>query len=68
MQVSAVSIDASLPFLYTDPIESDGNPLGANSRNLETDMKLKQLLRVTVTFGLTGMLYAQSSQPQATPA
>ncbi len=28
-------------------------------------MKLKQLLRLIVTFGLTGVLYAQTGQPQA---
>jgi tetratricopeptide (TPR) repeat protein len=31
-------------------------------------MRLKQILRVVVTFGLTGVLYAQSSQPQTQPA
>lgn len=28
-------------------------------------MRLKQILRVVVTFGLTGMLYAQAGQPQS---
>ena len=56
------------PFLYTVPVGSDGDPIRVNSGNLETDMRLKQILRVVVTFGLTGVLYAQSSQPQTQPA